>query len=75
MTSSDIIAIVAIVSSAMVSAISAYISFKNNKANIEAKRAEIAFEKRIEAFKEFVETMGKFKIGRASCRERVYVLV
>lgn len=61
MNSSDIIAIVAIVISAIVSVLSAYISLKNNKANIEARRLEMAFEKRLEAFREILEGMGNFR--------------
>lgn len=66
MTSSDIIAIVAIVASAIVSIISAYISFQNNKANINARRSEIALEKRLDAFSEVTFKMGKFRLSLAS---------
>jgi len=59
MTASDIIAIVAIVISAIVSVASAIISYMNNKNNIEAKRSEIAFEKRLEAFSGIVKEIGK----------------
>lgn len=63
MTSSDIIAIVAIISSAIVSVISTYISFQNNKANINARRSEIALEKRLEAFSEVTTKMGMFRLS------------
>ncbi len=58
LTSSDIIAIVAIVLSAIVSVTSAVISYKNNKANIQAKRSEIALEKRLVAFSGIVKEIG-----------------
>jgi hypothetical protein len=57
MTSSDIIAVVAIVVSAIVSTLSLYISYKNNKSNILAKRTEIALEKQLEAFSILEEKM------------------
>ena len=63
MTPSDIIAIVAIVTSAIVSIVSAYISFQNNKANINARRSEIALEKRLEAFSEVTTKMGMFRLS------------
>jgi len=59
MTSSDIIAVVAISISGIVSLISAYTSYKNNKANIMARRSELALEKRLTAFVDIVEQMGK----------------
>ena len=62
MNSSDIIAIVAIVISAIVSVLSAFISYKNNKANIESKRVEMAFERRLEAFREILEAMGVLRM-------------
>ena len=62
MTSSDIIAIVAIVISAIVSVISAVIAFKNNKANIEARRVEMAYERRMESFREILEAMGVLRM-------------
>jgi hypothetical protein len=62
MNSSDIIAIVAIVISAIVSVISAVIAFKNNKANIEARRVEMAYERRMEAFREILEAMGVLRM-------------
>jgi hypothetical protein len=63
MTSSDIIAIVAIVMSALVSIVSASISYLNNKQNISAKRSEIALEKRMEAFRDVVEKLGGLSIA------------
>jgi hypothetical protein len=61
--SSDIVAIVAVVVSAFVSVVSAYISYKNNRADLDAsqqnnranilsKRTEFIFEKQIAIFKE-----------------------
>jgi len=61
MTPSDIVAIVAIIVSAIVSVVSAIITYKNNKANIGARRSEIAFEKRLDAFREYVENIGKLR--------------
>ena len=66
MTSSDIIAIVAMVISAIVSIVSGIISYKNNKANIEAKRSDMAFEKQIEAFREIAETIAGIRRAVAS---------
>ena len=57
MNTSDIIAIVAIVVSAIVSISAGIISYKANKATIEARRSEMAFEKQIEAFREIAEKM------------------
>ena len=45
MNSSDIIAIIAIVVSTIVSTLSVYIFYKNNKSNIDSKRTEIALER------------------------------
>jgi Zn-finger domain-containing protein len=59
MTSSDIIAIVAIAASTIVSITSAYISYQNNKANLLAKKSEIAFEKRLDAFRDVVNGVAK----------------
>ena len=58
MQTSDLLAIVAIVVSAIVSIASVFISYLNNKINIRAKRSELAFEKQIEAFREIAEKMG-----------------
>src|SRR5215510_7507327 len=55
MNTSDIIAIVAIVVSALVSIIVAITSYRSNKLNIQARRSEMAFEKQIEAFREIAE--------------------
>lgn len=60
MTSPDIIAIVAIAASTIVSITSAYISYQNNKANLVAKKSEIAFEKRLDAFRDVVEGAAKY---------------
>ena len=62
MTSSDIIAITAIILSAIVSIVSAYISYKNNKSNILAKRSEMAFERQLDAFQEVVEKIGMVRL-------------
>ena len=59
MNSSDIIAIVAIVVSAIVSIVSTTISYLNNKENITARRKESVFEKKREAFKLVVERMSR----------------
>jgi len=55
MASSDIIAIVAIVISAIVTTVSITISYKMNKENIKSKLTEIAFDKRLEAYREIME--------------------
>ncbi|MBI5352027.1 MAG: hypothetical protein HZB50_05265 [Chloroflexi bacterium] len=61
MNSSDIIAIIAIVTSAILSIAVALIGYFTNKANIRARRSEIALEKRLEAFREIVEKCGVLK--------------
>jgi hypothetical protein len=66
MNSSDIIAIVAIVISAIVSVVSSVITYKNNKVNIEARRSEMAFEKQLEAFRELAERMGHIRLTNLS---------
>lgn len=58
MNTSDIIAIVAISVSAIVSIIVAITSYQSNKLNIQARRSEMAFEKQIEAFREIADKMG-----------------
>ena len=50
----DWITISAIVIPAIVSTIAIIATSKNNKANIQARRSEIAFDKRLEAFREIV---------------------
>ncbi len=68
LNSSDIVAIVAVVVSTFVSVISAYIAYKNKKAELEAsqqnnksnilsKRTEFIFEKQITVFKEMALKM------------------
>ena len=59
MTPSDVIAIVAVVVSAVVSILSVYISYKNNKANIGAKRSEMIFERQIRILQELCPSYGK----------------
>jgi len=58
MAASDIIAIVAIVVSAIVSIVVAITSYRSNKLNIQARRSEMAFEKQIEAFREIADKLG-----------------
>jgi hypothetical protein len=55
MNTSDIIAILAISVSALVTIIVAITSYRSNKLNIQARRSEMAFEKQIEAFREIAE--------------------
>jgi hypothetical protein len=55
MSTSDIIALVAIVISALVSITVAITSYRSNKLAIHARRSEMAFEKQIEAFREIAE--------------------
>ena len=61
MTPSDIIAIIAIVLSAIVSVVSGYISYKTNKMNITAKRLEIAYQRRLDSFSKMISAMGEFQ--------------
>jgi len=58
MNISDIIALVAISVSALVSIIVSITSYRTNKLNIQARRSEMAFEKQIEAFREIADKMG-----------------
>ncbi len=58
MNTSDIIALVAIGVSALVSIIVSITSYRINKLNIQARRSEMAFEKQIEAFREIADKMG-----------------
>lgn len=52
MNNSEIIAIVAIVASALTSIITVLVGYFQNKSNNRAKLSEIAFEKRLEAFRD-----------------------
>lgn len=61
MTSSDIIAVIAVVVSALVLIVSVYIGYQTNKVNIEAKRSDLVFERRLEIFRELVEKIGLIK--------------
>jgi len=61
MTSSDIIAIVAISVSAITSIVTAVMAYLTNKANISARRAELASEKRLEALSTIVGHVEKIK--------------
>ena len=61
MTSSDIIAITAIIVSAIVSIVSGIISYKNNLLVIEARRSELALEKRLSAFTRMIEQIAKME--------------
>ena len=61
MNNSDYIAIIAIIMSAIISVASTIFTYLMNKVNIHAKRSEIAFEKRLQAFQEIVEHIGKIK--------------
>lgn len=63
MTNSDIIAIVAISVSGLVSIITLVATFYTNRANNRAKLQELAFERRIEAFSETVRMFGQVKIA------------
>ena len=62
MNNSDIIALVAIILSAIISVTTSLVSYFMNKTNIQAKRSEIAFERRLEAFREIAEQTGKIKL-------------
>ena len=61
MNTSDLIAIVAIVVSAIVSIVVAITTYRSNKLNIQAKRSEMAFEKQIEAFREIAEKISSIR--------------
>ena len=60
MTTSETIATIAIITSSLISIVSLSISYFINKSNIRARRSEIAFEKRIEAFREMMEKIRRF---------------
>jgi hypothetical protein len=62
MNNSDIIALAAIILSAIISVTTSLVAYFMNKMNIQAKRSEIAFEKRLEAFREIAEQTGKIKL-------------
>lgn len=57
MNSSDIIAIVAVVVSAIVSITATIFSYLNNKSNIKAKRVEMAFERQLNALSAVAEKL------------------
>lgn len=59
MNNSEITAIVAIVVSGLTSIITMVVGYLQNKANNRAKLSEIAFEKRLEAFREIYEAVTK----------------
>jgi hypothetical protein len=61
MNNSDIIALAAIIMSAIISVTSTVAAYFINKSNIQAKRSEIALEKRLEAFREVIEKIGKIR--------------
>ena len=58
MNNSDLIAIIAIVVSAIVSIITLIAAYRTAKLNVQARRSEMAFEKQIEAFREIAEKLG-----------------
>jgi hypothetical protein len=62
MDSSEIIALVAIGSSAVVTIVVAIIGYLTNKENNRAKRSEIAFERRLDAFRGIIEKSGVLKL-------------
>ncbi len=61
MNTSDVIAIVAIVVSAIVSIITVIAAYRTAKLNVQARRSEMAFEKQIEAFRIIAEKMGEIR--------------
>ena len=61
MNSSDIIAIVAIITSLIISVTSTGVSYFINRNNIQAKRSEIAFERRLDGFREIIEKIGNIR--------------
>jgi hypothetical protein len=62
MSTSDLISILAVTTTAIVSIISIVVSYLNNRISIKAKRSEMAFEKQIDAFREIAEKMGKIRM-------------
>jgi hypothetical protein len=58
MNTSEIIALVAIAISALVSIVATITSYRNTRLNIQSRRSEMAFEKQIDAFREIAEKMG-----------------
>jgi hypothetical protein len=62
MTPSDIVAIVAIIVSAIVSTLATFIAYKNNQTTISAKRKEIALERQLDAFSEITEKVGELSV-------------
>jgi len=71
MSSSDIIALVAVISSALISITTSLVSFFINKSNIQAKRSEMALERRLEAFREITEQIGILmrKLGNINSKD------
>jgi len=61
MNTSEIIAVIAISASTLISSISLLISYFINKSNILARRSDIAFENRLEAFREMMEKAKHFE--------------
>ena len=61
MSTSEIITVVALILSSLVSITSIYITYLNNKANIRANRSEILFEKRLNALASVVEKIEKIR--------------
>jgi len=61
MNTSDIIAIIAIISSAIVSTIATYSAYLNNKLSINARRREIALSRQIDAFTELAEKLTRLQ--------------
>ena len=72
MSNSDIIALIAVLTSAIIAVTTSLVSYFINKSNLQAKRSEIAFEKRLEAFREIVDQTGLIsrKIGNINSKDK-----
>jgi hypothetical protein len=62
MSTSDLISIIAVITTALVSIVSIVVSYFNNRMSIRAKRSEMALEKQLDAFREIAEKMGKIRV-------------
>ena len=65
MTISELISILAIISTLTIAVVSQLITLGINKSNLEAKRSELAYEKRLEAFRSIVEALGKVRYANS----------
>jgi hypothetical protein len=73
-STSDIIAIVAIVVSGTVSVVTLFVNFLTNNANNRANLIEKMFEKRVEALREFYEILSEYVIAADKIVASVLIL-